>query len=229
VIHPSYWLKHASARRAVQNYPLYDVPHKQVEQSLNEIGVQENFAYFMRVKLSRLYFFKNWLRKSFDVDVDIDGGGLRKLSEWVDRYGGALIGDEADRQLIFENYQPRWEGRYAGYNVMIDLGIFLGEYLIKKCPKLFWEIDRGIDIEPSSYEPTDFRKPCLGGMPRLWKSFPLITGYGAIANSRDLALIRTYKAPQDVLVRAAQSTLYKSRLPDGTNAIVIGDSSNEPL
>jgi hypothetical protein len=229
MIHPRYWLKHASARRAVRNYPLYDVPHKQAERTLNEKRVQDNFTYFMRVRLYRLASFTSWLRTNFRSEVNLDGDGLRKVSRWVDNYGGGLIGDETGHQLIFESYQPRWEGRYAGYNVMIDLAIFFGEYLIKKRPQLSWEIDRGTDIEPASFESSDFMRPCLGGMPRLWKSFPLMTGYGAIANSRDLALIHPHRAPRDVLVRKAQSTLYLSSLPNGTSPIIIGDSSNEPL
>jgi hypothetical protein len=66
-------------------------------------------------------------------------------------------------------------------------------------------------------------------MPRRWKSFPLKTGYGSIANSRDLAIIQHYRAPRDVLVAAARQSLHDSVLPDGNDQIVLGDASNQPL
>jgi len=216
-------------RRAIRNYPLYDVLHKQAERTLGEERVQDNFAYFMGVRLERLAFFRSWLRTNFLIDVDLDGDGLRKVSRWVDACGGALIPHEPNRQAIFEGYHPSWESEYAGYNVIVDIGIFLGEYLIAKRPQLFWEIYRGHELEPDCFDSTDYLKPCLGGMPRLWKSFPLMTGYGAVRNSRYLALIRNYSASGDILLGMAKSTLYRSRLPDGTGAIVLGDSSNEPL
>jgi hypothetical protein len=165
MIHPRYWLKHAAARRAVGNYPLYDVPHKQAERTLDEMRVQDNFAYFMRVRLDRLAFFRNWLRTNFRIDAALDGDGLRKVSQWVDEYGGGLIADEPNCQTIFASYQPRWEREHAGYNVIIDLGIFLGEYLITKRPRLFWEIYRGHEREPQSFNSSDYfdAHRCHGG------------------------------------------------------------------
>lgn len=53
MIRPHFWLKHFLARRAVRRYPLYDVPHKRAEATMSEAEVQENFAYFMRVRLDR--------------------------------------------------------------------------------------------------------------------------------------------------------------------------------
>jgi hypothetical protein len=229
MIDPRYWLKHASVHRAIRNYPLYDLPHKQAERALDEERVEDNFAYFMGVRLDRLAFFRSWLRTNLRIEVDLDGDGLRKVSRWVDDYGGGLIPDEPNSQTIFANYRPRWENEHAGYNVIIDIGIFLGEYLIAKRPRLFWEIYRGHELEPESVNSSDYLKPCLGGMPRLWKSFPLMTGYGAVRSSRYLALIGHHSASGGILVGIAKSALYRSRLPDGNDAIVLGDSSNEPL
>ena len=139
MINPRYWIRHASVRRALRNYSFYDVPHKCAESSSREEEVRENFAYFLHVRLERLALFQDWLRRHFRLDASLDGKGLRKLSRWVDTHGGGLLGDESDRMTIYCSYQPRWEGAYAGYNTMLDLGIFLGEYLIAKRPKLYWE------------------------------------------------------------------------------------------
>jgi hypothetical protein len=45
-----------------------------------------------------------------------------------------LIGDNPDQGTIFATYQPTWVGEYAGYNVTIDIGIFIGDYLIANRP-----------------------------------------------------------------------------------------------
>lgn len=77
MIHPKFWLKHARARRALRGYPLYDVPHKQAEGTLSEKEARENFDYFMRVRLERLAFFQEWLKKNFGVNATLDGDGVR--------------------------------------------------------------------------------------------------------------------------------------------------------
>lgn len=48
MIYPMLMLKHLKVRRAIRDYPLYDVPNKQQEEMLDELRVQENFDYFMR-------------------------------------------------------------------------------------------------------------------------------------------------------------------------------------
>jgi hypothetical protein len=53
-----------------------------------------------------------------------------------------LIGDNPDQGTIFATYQPTWVGEYAGYNVTIDIGMFIGDYLIANRPQLHWDIYR---------------------------------------------------------------------------------------
>ncbi len=231
MIHPRLWLKHMRAKRAVQGYPLYDVPHKQAEGTLRESGAQENFDYFMRVRLDRLALFQKWLLMNFGVKATLDGDGVRAVSRWVDDYGGGLIGDEFDTMTIFATYQPRWEGDYVGYNVMIDIGIFLGEYLISKRPRLRWEIYRGHAVEPATFKSVGYMRPKLGGMPRGWVDDVLTTGFGLVAGNRSASHLRLGEPPSErgVLIRRAKSVLYLSKLPDGDEPIIIGDSKNEPL
>jgi hypothetical protein len=151
VTYPRLWLKHWRARQALTNYPLYDVPHKAAERTLPEEQARENFDYFMRVKLDRLVFFQSWLRNNFRVNASLDAGGAQSVDRWVDDYGGGLIGDEWGRSSIFDSYQPTWIRRYAGCNVMVDLGIFMGEFMILKRPKLYWEMYQGHQIEPATF------------------------------------------------------------------------------
>jgi hypothetical protein len=134
MIYPTLFFKHRKARRAIHGYPVYDVPNKQEEETLDETRVQENFAYFMRARLDRLSFFQKWLREWFRVNATLDGDSLLALNVWITAYGGGLIGDYPDMATIFATYQPAWVGEYAGYNVMIDIGIFIGEYRSPSAP-----------------------------------------------------------------------------------------------
>lgn len=231
MIYPRFWLKHSRVKRALKSYPLYDVPHKQSEQTLSEGEARENSDYFMRMRLERLAFFRNWLRANFGVVATLDGDGIRAMSRWVDDYGGGLIGDETYTMTIFAEYQPRWEGVYAGYNVMIDIGIFLGEYLISKRPRLHWDIYRGHVEEPATFRSVGYMRPHLGGMPRKWACDVLTTGYAVVATSRNQSVIGHdhYYDEKDALVGEAKSALHDSRQPDGYEPIIAGDSKNEPL
>jgi hypothetical protein len=56
----------------------------QAERKLSEPEVQENFAYFHRVRLERLAFFQAWLLKNFAVKAMLDGDGLKAVSRWID-------------------------------------------------------------------------------------------------------------------------------------------------
>jgi hypothetical protein len=124
MIHPKCWLKHWKARRALVGYTLYDTPHKRVEHALSQRQKQDNFDYFIRVRLSRLKFFQAWLHDNFKINASLDGSGIVAINAWIGSYGGGLIGDEPHTMRIFETYHPLWVGEYAGYNVMVDIAIF---------------------------------------------------------------------------------------------------------
>jgi hypothetical protein len=132
---------------------------------------------------------------------------------------------------VYSTYQPQWTGALAGYNVTIDLGIFLGEYLIAKRPRLFWDIYRGHAIEPATYDSDGYLRPHLSGMPRGWACDVLRLSLGAVAHSRQNSKIGRDRMfiEKDVLIRVARGELYASRLPDGDSPIIFGDSKNEPI
>ena len=214
MIHPRYLIKHAVARRALRGYPLYDVPHKRPERAMTEAEAHENFDYFMSVRVGRLAYFTDWMRKNFAVKATLDGDGIAAVSDWADNYAGGLIRDDGRVPLdVWATYAPIWEDAYAGFNVMTDIGIFLGEYLIAKRPRLGWEIYRGHEIEPTTFESAQFMKPCLGGFPRFWKGFVLETGMGAVVNARGLATIGDRMSRTRTLIHGAQKIFSLQILP----------------
>lgn len=223
-------MKHAVARRSLRGYPLYDVPHKRLERAMTEAEAHENFGYFMSVRDSRLAYFTNWMRKNFSVKATLDGDGITAVSDWVDEYAGGLIRNDSHiPQEVWASYDPIWREAYAGFNVMIDIGIFLGEYLIAKHPRLAWEINRGHEFEPTTFESTSFMKPCIGGFPRFSKGFVLKDGFGAVVNARGLSTIGDRMSCTRALVHAAQSNLQFANLPEGENPVILGDFRNEQL
>lgn len=234
MISPRFWFRFWKARRALVDYPLYDVPHKQAEETLSEEQVQENFAYFMRVRHERLAFFQQWMHRNFGVELPLNGDGILALEAWLSNYGGGLVGDEYFTSTIFATYQPRWTGRYAGYNVMVDIAIFIGEYLISKRPRLCWEIHRGeLSSETGKVIGNNLARPIIGGFPkpRLWKRDVFQSGYGIIADWRNRSKLGgnrvVYKL--DTLACRMKTTLYLANIPDGNYKFIFGDYSNEPL
>lgn len=193
--------------------------------------MQENFGYFMRVRFDRLVFFQKWLREWFGVKATLDGNGLLALNAWVNAYGGGLIADQFNRATIFATYQPTWVGEYAGYNVMVDIGIFIGEYLIAKRPQLRWEIYCGHPNDDGELTGPNLKRPQLGGFPRQWGKDALGLGYGSVATAREMARIGHSPVLNDPdgLIKHCKSSLYLANVPDDGAPFIFGDYSNEPI
>jgi hypothetical protein len=140
---PQAWLRKRSLRRALRDYPLYDPPHKVEERLLTRERATENFDYFMRVRLQRLAYFRDWLRGNFGVAIRLDEKGVKALGRWGNKYAGLLLdyGPGGNPSDSYFTYDPPWTGENAGNNVIFDIGITLGEAMIASCPKLHWDVD----------------------------------------------------------------------------------------
>lgn len=231
MIYPTLLFKHLKVRRALGDYPLYDVPNKQEERTLDETHVQENFAYFMRVRVDRLASFQKWLREWFGVRATLNGDGLLALNTWVNAYGGGLVGDYPNRAKIYATYQPVWVGEYAGYNVMVDIGIFIGEYLIAKRPRLCWEIYRGDPNDEGELTGPNLKRPQLGGFPRGWGDDVLGLAYGAAVDARKMSHIGHDPLVSDRggMIKHCKQTLHLANVLDDGSPFIFGDYSNEPI
>jgi hypothetical protein len=144
------WLRKSWLRRALRDYPLYDPPHKVEEYLLSREQAVENFDYFMRVRQQRAAYFQRWLRRYFRVAITPDENGVKALNRWGNKYAGLLLvaaptGHPTD---CYFTYDPPWTGENAGYNVLFDLGITLGEIIIDQCPRLHWDVDPASALLP---------------------------------------------------------------------------------
>jgi hypothetical protein len=160
---PHYWAYKWRLLRAVKGYPLYDPPHKSSEIDMPELQARENFDYFMRVRLERLEILRSWMRRAFGFDLTFAPESAGRLNRWEQRYGAFLVDGRSKSYSVFTSYQPRWVGKYASYNVMFDIGIYVGEYVIAKRPHIRWEMDKGHEIEPASFRSIGYQRPCLAG------------------------------------------------------------------
>ena len=142
------------------DYPLYQPPHRQgpnflrnrESHSEDDYGryiheftarSDQNFLYFMEQRATRIAALQAFLGK-FGVSASLDDAGLASVSAWMAENGYALakFKDETVRQAFYQAQTP-WTERLRGLNVIFDLGIFLGESLIQKQPRLHWKYENG--------------------------------------------------------------------------------------
>jgi hypothetical protein len=165
------------------------------------------------------------------VKATLDGDGLLALNEWINAYGGGLIGDQFNTATIFATYHPAWVGEYAGYNVMVDIGIFIGEYLIAKRPQLHWEIYRGHPNNDGELTGPNLKRPHIEGFPRGWTRDALGLGYGVVAGSRKVSHVGhdPLVSDRDGMIKLCKQTLHLANVPDDGSPFIFGDYSNEPI
>jgi hypothetical protein len=174
MIRPQMWLRNRRLQRALRDYPLYDVPHKVEDRLLPRDAAAENFAYFMDVRHQRLAHLQEWLKEFFGTTVTTDEWGLGTLCRWGVKYAGLLMTREpiGRARSCFDSYTPLWTGVNAGYNVVFDMGILLGESIIASCPNIRWDFDPISSLLPRtakwerSQEGLGFQRPQLTGYPR---------------------------------------------------------------
>ncbi len=143
ILLPQMWLRKLWLRRALRDYPTYDPPHKVEERLLSPEKARENFDYFMRVRLQRMAYFREWLRRYFRIVLTPDTNGVKALNRWGNKYAGLLLEAEPSSgpTNAYFTYDPAWIGNNAGCNVVFDMGIALGESVIASCPRLYWDLD----------------------------------------------------------------------------------------
>jgi hypothetical protein len=176
---PQMWLRKQWLMRALQNYPLYDPPHKIEERLMPREQAFENFLYFMDVRKQRVEHFRTWLRQRFWTPVQANERGVKALNSWAVRYSAFLLPAHPNGISYF-SYNPPWMGDCAGCNVLFDMGISLGEFLIANCPNLRWDMNSISASRPKESNAlrelvgTSFQRPEITGFDNpVWGKAPL--------------------------------------------------------
>jgi hypothetical protein len=153
---------------AVADYPVYQPPHRQGPNHPNRLRIKgdekyihsfrdflargrENFEYFLENRETRLAALQAFLAK-FDVKMSRDDAGLAAVSAWCPDNCGVLASkfrDNATRQAFFQMLEP-WTGSRRGFNVIFDLGVFLGEAVIARNHHLSWDYRPGASDDGSA-------------------------------------------------------------------------------
>jgi hypothetical protein len=181
---PHMWLRKQWLTHALRNYPVYDPPHKVEERLLPKEQALENFDYFMRVRQERVAYFQKWLRRYFCTRIQANDKGVRALNRWARRYAGLTFLGNWERRNSYYTYDPPWTGAGAGCNVVFDIGIALGEFIIVNCPKLRWDMDPISAVLPKTarerqrFLGSGFQRPQLTGFDHpTWGKTPLSDSY----------------------------------------------------
>lgn len=165
---PQMWVRKLWLQWALKDYPIYDPPHKVEERVLSKEQALENFDYFMRVRQQRVESFRWWLRRYFWTVTQADENGVRALDRWAVSYAGLLLPNR-EVESGYYSYDPPWTGEGAGCNVLFDMGVAFGEFIIANCPKLRWDMDPISAVRPNEARAlkrefgTGFQRPMLTG------------------------------------------------------------------
>ncbi len=221
--------KLSKVRQAIGNYPFYDRPHKQAPKQEFQAG--ENFTYFDSARQYRLEFFQDWLRRYFDLNASFDAVGAHTVSQWADRYGEGLLGDNDHNEFFFPHYSRSWTQENSGYNVIFDLGIFIGEFVIAKRSQCRWALMQETPDKPwikrsvSKLHPSIYYASGADGMA------PFNVAWGVLSDRhRGIPALNGLKARKGALVRSIKQFLYIARLSQEKDIIFsVDDIDRENL
>jgi hypothetical protein len=134
---------------ALADYPVYEPLHRQgpncprhlQDREAREFAARgrDNFSYFMAHRAERLSALKGFLA-GFGLSVDLQDNGLGAVSAWLPGHCGDLLptlGLDETMQIFFRYLKP-WGDNLRGLNVIFDLGIFFGECVIARNPRVHW-------------------------------------------------------------------------------------------
>jgi hypothetical protein len=164
---------------ALKDYPEYAPPHRG-KAKLKRAQAEENFDFFMSQRATRLAYLEEFLA-GFSVPLKLEPEGLPPLDAWMLRYGGFLIPPRGFEPIgSLERYDPAWTGAHAGMNIIHDVSVFVGEYIVKFNPQARWALFVG-DGTRSAREMMGYYHPCLFGIhphhPRFNDTYPLYVAY----------------------------------------------------
>lgn len=175
---------------ALSDYPEYAPPHRG-KASLKRAQAEENFDFFMSQRAARLAYLEKFLA-GFSVPLRLEPEGLPPLDAWMLRYGGFLIPPRGyDAIDALECYDPAWTGAYAGIDIIHDVSVFTGEYIIKFNHHARWALFVG-DGKRRAWDMMGYYHPCIFGIhphhPGFNDIYPLYTAdeiFDCCRGSRD--------------------------------------------
>ena len=127
--------------------------------------IEQNYEYFLQRKADRFKHLAAYLAP-FSVELRLEPPALPALGRWLYRYGGHLVPDGGDVISALARYEPAWVGEYHGLNIVNDVAIFAGDYIVSKNKGARWDVWYG-DGTKLSNEMDGFGMPCIFGLNHL--------------------------------------------------------------
>ncbi len=149
--------------RSLPDYPVYAPPFHDAEAVLSKKEIAANYRYFLAHKTLRLEYLAGYLRR-FSVELRLTREALPALDLWLHRHGGHLIPSLDDVITAMQDYEPAWSHEYHGLNIIHDISIFAGDYVISKNSNVNWDVYYG-DGTKRDYEEMGFGQAGLVGLP----------------------------------------------------------------
>jgi hypothetical protein len=160
-----------NVQRGLRDYPIYTPPFARSQPSLSRTEMDANYRHFLEQKAARLDDLAAYLG-AFSVQLRFAPDVLLTLERWLYRYGGHLLpargrrgptSDDARIASALFNYEPAWVGPYHGLNVIHDIAIFAGEYIIAANDGAHWGMWHG-DGGERDRQAGGFGQPCIFGL-----------------------------------------------------------------
>lgn len=155
-------IDHRRVWRSLNDYPVYSPPFHDAEIVLTPEQIEANYDYFLKQKSIRLDYLAKYLA-AFSVELRLAQEALPALDRWLYRYGGHLIPSGGEVISALADYEPAWVGNYHGLNIVNDIAIFAGDYIISRNRDARWDVWYG-DGTKYDYEKEGFGQPCLFGL-----------------------------------------------------------------
>src|SRR5262245_12430065 len=152
--HRTYRLRHMS--EALTNYPPYMPPAWNPGITSVHDASADYRRFFFANREGRIDALRMFLG-TFNVVLNFDDNGVMAVSAWCPHYADALV-EEMDTDGVrnaYDSFAAPWAGSLIGLNVIFDLGIYYGECLLARNPKLTWQPVRGP-------EPNNVAHPIFG-------------------------------------------------------------------
>ena len=134
--------------RALEDYPVYSPPSRGAKK-FNAPQEQANFAYFMEHKDRRLAALTAFMAK-FSIELGMSPSGVSEVGAWLYRFGAYIVSRNPKVLQAIYTYEPSWTGEFLPLNIMKDVSIYAGEYIIYKTGNAKWVIgkaERGFWIQ----------------------------------------------------------------------------------
>jgi hypothetical protein len=129
-------------RDALAGYPPYDPPRWTSEDQPAQPIIDEYRAYFLDNRNRRVEALSRFLAK-FDIALSLDDEGVKAVSAWLPTYADLLVDglqqqESDDIWCAYHYFDPPWIGPLTGLNPIFDLGVYMGECMLSRNPRLKW-------------------------------------------------------------------------------------------